>query len=338
AEGKSLAEFTNLEKLNLNKTKVSGKIVSDLKKLKKLRSLSVAGTSVNAASLEEITSLPELKEIFVWNTAVTQSEFQSLEKKYPNIRWDFGYQSNETLRLTPPILLNDSLLIKEGQFIRLKHNLPGTIIRYTLDGSKPDTLTSPEYKGPIPIDRYTRMNTIACREGWWASQSVEFIFFKSGHKPSSVELLTAPEKDYPGEGGKTLTDFTKGNVDILKTGNVWLGFRYKPFEALFTFEKNPGIREVTVSYGENVYAYLVPPESIELWAGKTKDRLQLVSKVVPAQPTKAGATQVKGIVFSVAGKDFTCFKLIARPVAKLPEFISKKREKGWFFVDEVLFN
>jgi hypothetical protein len=47
---------------------------------------------------------------------------------------------------------------------------------------------------------------------------------------------------------------------------------------------------------------------------------------------------VKGIEIKVPPGSGRYYKLIARPVAKVPAWLSKKPEKGWLFVDEVIFN
>jgi uncharacterized membrane protein len=336
-DGKLINEFANIEKLNLNKTKVTGAILSLLKDLKKLKSLSISGTSVDIASLKAISTLPELKEVFLWNTPISQEQLASLQRNYSTIDWNIGYQTNEVLRLTPPILLNDSALIKNNEGIRLKHNLPGTLIRYTLDGTTPDSVKSEIYKHPISIHTYTTLKTIACRNGWLTSPVTEYRFFKMGHKPTVVELLTAPDKAYKGEGSKTLADAKKGTADNFKDP-AWLGYKDNPFEASFYFKNEATISKVTLSYGSNYYSHILPPASVELWAGERKDKMRFIEKVIPDQPRKNESAQVIGMVFTLPKESFHYFKIIAKPIPKVPEFVSKKREKGWFFIDEVIFN
>jgi uncharacterized membrane protein len=337
SDGKLISEFVNIEKLNLNKTKVTGAVLTSLKDLKKLKSLSIAGTATDVASLQAISGLPHLKEVFLWNTQVTQEQIASLQSKHSAIYWNFGYQTNEVMRLTPPILLNDSAIIKNNEGIRLKHNLPGTLIRYTLDGTTPDSVKSDIYQDPISIDTYTTLKAIACRNGWLASAVTENRFFKIGHKPTSANLLTAPDKAYKGEGSKTLIDAKKGMADSFKDP-AWLGYKDNPFEALFYFEKETTIANVTVSYGTNYYSHLLPPESVELWAGESKDNMHFIKKITPDQPSKNEPVQVIGIAFTLPKQSFHYFKISAKPISKIPEFVSKKREKGWFFIDEVIFN
>jgi hypothetical protein len=83
----------------------------------------------------------------------------------------------------------------------------------------------------------------------------------------------------------------------------------------------------------------VQPVSIELWAGTEKNNLKMIQKIIPTEPKKEDtSTKVDAIVFQAPVQSFKYYKIIAKPNSKLPEFISKKREKGWLFVDEVIFN
>jgi uncharacterized membrane protein len=337
-DGKLIGEFTNLEKLNLNKTEITDGIATSLIGFKKLKTLSLVGTSIGEASLKELTKLPELKEVFLWNTKVDKAQLTSLQKQFPVIQWNFGYPPTEVLRLTSPLLVNDSLLIKRDQRIQLKHNLAGTIIRYTLDGTIPDSLTGTIYKEPISIDGFTTLKAIACRSEWWTSAVAEFTFFKSGYMPTSGELLTQADKSYRGEGVKTLMDNKKSTAADFRD-NAWLGFKEHPLEALFYFDKEPTLKSVTVSYCKNYYSFLVQPELVELWAGDEKNRLRLIKKIVPSAPMQNKPSfGVDAIIFQLPAEQYHYYKIIAKPNSKLPEFISKKRDKAWLFVDEVIFN
>ena len=95
---------------------------------------------------------------------------------------------------------------------------------------------------------------------------------------------------------------------------------------------------VTLSYCENLSSYLFPPASVELWTGNDLAHLKLLQRIEPDQPIKYGPLYVKGIVFNIKSPNHKFFKIIAQPVARVPVWVSKKPEKGWVFVDEVIFN
>ena len=165
----------------------------------------------------------------------------------------------------------------------------------------------------------------------------QYYLFKKGIRPISVELINQPNKDYKGEGSATLIDNKKGTADNLRD-IAWLAYREKPLECLFEMDARTPLTTFTLSYGENYSAYLLPPASIELWAGNDRAHFKLIQHIVPHQPQEKEPGGVKGIEFKIPPASGRYYKLIAQPVAKVPKWISAKPEKGWLFVDEVIFN
>jgi hypothetical protein len=335
-----IQQFENLEKLILNNTNVQGEGLKHLVNLEHLRSVSLSGSPIKPEALNILAESKSLKEVFLWNTAVTSAEIQLLEEKFSHIHWDAGYQpdKNEMLRLSAPILRNDGQVLKTDENIMLKHNFPGAVIRYTLDGAKPDSINSPVYQTPLGISKYTVLKTKAYKDGWLSSDPVEYVFFKKGEKPSKAELITKPDAKYPGEGAVTLIDERKGMPDFYRDP-PWMGFRNEPMEAYFFFEDNPpSVSNVTLSYARNIYALCMPPAEFEVWGGSDPDHLKLLNKIKPEQPTAWVSTRIEGAAITIPESSFACYKVIARPLSKLPEFRNEKKQKGWLMVDEIFFN
>lgn len=337
---KMLAKFDNLEKIILNNTAITGEGLKHLLKLEHLRSVSLSGTKVTAESLKTLSSNSNIKEVYLWNTPVTDNEMAGLRQTYKQINWDTGYRPDEKerLRLSAPYLRNDAQVLKQDEPVRLKHNLPGAEIRYTTDGSDADSLKSYTYKDPLPITSYTVIKTKAYKERWLSSKQVEYVFFKAGVKPSRAELLTKPDSKYPGEGASTLIDNKKGMPDFYRDP-TWMAFRNEPLEAVFFFEGDvPKLTNITLSYARNIGSMCMPPATFEVWAGSGLKDLKLLRKITPAQPTVYVPTRIEGAAINIPASAFACYKIIARPLSKLPEFRNAKNEKGWLMVDEVFFN
>jgi hypothetical protein len=49
--------------------------------------------------------------------------------------------------------------------IELEQKIAGTTIRYTVDGTDPDSTTSPIYKGPISADGFTLIKAKKHKDG-----------------------------------------------------------------------------------------------------------------------------------------------------------------------------
>jgi len=333
-----VGNFKNLEKLNLNFTEINGSGLSSLSTLKNLSSLSLAGTQVTMADLKGIMELPLLTELFLWNTKITEEESEQLTKDYPKVVIRTSqFIDDKVLRLTRPLLVNEGVVKKDDKVI-LKHSMPGVNIRYTLDGSKPDSLSSILYQSPLALNSTVKIKAIACKQGWYCSEVFEVICFVEGYKAESIALLAPPDKRYPGEGAKSLSDGRTGYIDNFME-SLWLGYQNNPFIAEFSFGATPPpIGKIVISNGENLGGYIFPPTDIEVWAGQNSNRLKLIKTVKPELPKNYRTNRIEALEVSLDSTvKYSVYKIIAKPISKLPTWHSGKGNKGWFFVDEVFF-
>lgn len=332
-----IGEFKNLEKLNLNFTNIKGEGLTNLKSLTNLESISLSGTSVTKDALKVILALPALSEVFIWNTPITAVEKTELEQLFPKIEFIHTlFNDPSVLALSKPILLNEGI-IKKGELLQLKHTMPGVAIRYTLDGTKPDSVASLRYEKPLVVNETVKLKALACKEGWYCSDLFEITCYVEGYRPEQVTLLKPADKQYPGEGASSLTDGRKGFTDVLKEPS-WLGFRENAFEAGFDFgSKPPAIKKIVLSYADNLGGYIFPPTDVEVWGGKNANEIKLIKTLKVEQPTAYRPQSMEAIGISFDPATHSYYKIVARPVGKLPLWHNGKGQKGWFFVDEVFF-
>ena len=332
-----VGQFMNLEKLNLNFTAINGSGLINLKSLTNLKSVSLSGTEVTKDALNAILSLPELTEVFIWNTAITETELIELEKTYPKIRFVHTlFNDPSVLDLSKPILVNEGIL-RKGELLQLKHTMPGVTIRYSLNGTLPDSISGQTYESPIIVNETVKLKTLACKDGWYCSDLLEITCYVEGYKPTQVTLLKPADKQYPGEGASSLTDGRKGFIDVLKEPS-WLGFRENAFEAGFDFgSQPPSIHKIVLSYADNLGGYIFPPTELEVWGGKSATEIKLIKSIKIEQPTGYRSQRMEAVGISFDSSTHEYYKIVAKPVSKLPLWHGGKGQKGWFFVDEVFF-
>jgi len=332
-----ISQFKNLEKINLNFTSIKGEGLTKLNSLDKLQSISLAGTEVRKDDLKSILVLPKLTEVFFWNTPISEMEITELKELSPQIEFVHTlFIDSGILVLSKPILVNEGI-IKKGELLQLKHTMPGVTIRFTLDGIEPDSISGSIYKNPLVVNETMKLKTIACKDSWYCSDPFEVTCFVEGYNPIQVTLLKPADKQYLGEGASSLTDARKGFTDVLKEPS-WLGFRENNFEAGFDFgNQPPSISKVVLSYADNLGGYVFPPTEVEIWGGKSQKEIRLIKTIKIEQPIDYRPQSVEAIGISFDSVTYAYYKVIAKPVSKLPVWHSGKGQKGWFFVDEVFF-
>ncbi|MBX2874547.1 MAG: chitobiase/beta-hexosaminidase C-terminal domain-containing protein, partial [Saprospiraceae bacterium] len=335
---KDLSDFPNLEKLILNGTEISGSNLETIGSLQALQSLALSNTRTDSSLVELLRQLVNLEEVYVWNTGIDSSLVVSWQAEFPNVQFHLGFVPDltEKLKMSPPTVANEKMLLRPGELVRLKHTLPGAVIRYTLNGEEPDSTESTIYEEAMPIEGITTIRAKAFREGWEASETVSYTLFQAGIKPASVKLLKAISGNYRGSGEATLVDAEKGNASNFRSP-FWLGFQDNPMDVLFTFEEPKKINEIVLSYAVNMGSYIMPPKRVEIWGGNDPNALQKLHTSNPEQPTGYGPNTVEAVNVEFEPMSYTHYKVVAFPVTSLPRWHGGAGDKGWVFSDEVLF-
>jgi hypothetical protein len=332
-----IAQFINLRKLNLSFTNINGSNLGVLKNLKELKSLTLSGTRVKASGLTALAGLPNLSEVNIWSTPAQHENLAGLRNLLKRTVIGTGFVGDTIqLKLNQPLVENEEQVVLEAVPLKLKHFLKNVSIRYTTDGSEPDSIKSPLYNNEVRIDKSMTVKAKAFKAGWISSDVAEKTFFKAGYKIDSIQLLQQPDPKYRSTGAMILSDNQKGDFNF---GNgKWLGFRQTPLEAILYFKDPRTISSVTISSLVDINSYLMPPASIQVWGGNDPAKLHLIKKLVPPQPTKEGAPFIKGYDLAFQPETTRYIKIVVVPLSKLPVWHRGKGDKGWVFVDEVFVN
>lgn len=334
---KIIAKFPELRRLILNFTEITGASLTELKKLTNLKELSLSGTTVKAPQIKSLESFPSLKKVFIWSTGLTPDELVAL-KKEKKIAYETGFRSDTLiLPLNPPMIENENQIITGNVPISMKHQIPGTVIRYTVDGTEPDSIKSIIYNKPFTISKNTSIKARAFKKGWYGSKQTEKFFFKAGFHIDSVRLITPADQKYKAKGNITIADGIKS--DRQQNSGKWLGFRDNEFQSYLLFKKPVTASNVTLSMLRNVGGFIFPPVRIEVWGGANEKSLKLLKVITPEMPVKETPNS-ENLTFDVGfePQQLSCIKLVAKPLSKLPAWHPGKGEKAWIFVDEVFVN
>ncbi len=332
-----IVRFKNIRKLTLNATGITGNTLTELKKLQHLKSLSLTGTQIKAEQLKTLQTLSQLKTVYVWNTGITGQQASQLRQSHPATYYHTGFKDTVTLKITPPIIENEEFVMTKPMPLKLKHYIKGTVIRYTLDGKDPDSITSPVYDNNLVLQQTALVKARAFKPGWISSDVAQQYFYKTTWKADTVILASDPDPKYKAKGGNTLSDLVKSDLNF---GNgKWLGYHGRPVTATMLFNKPVNVSAIAISMMKSVNEHIFPPASIQVWGGKDKDHLTLLQTLRPEPPAKDDRDR-KSIMFDsrFAAREVSCIKLVLQPIPNVMPWLKDKDAKSWLFLDEVFIN
>ncbi len=335
--------FSNVEKLNLNYTKLSINDITALTNLKKLKSISLAGMVIDNNKLESLLKGSNIKMIQLWENGLKQKDIAPIALKYPGIQFVVGDNLEDSImKLNKPIIEQESTIITNSMHVPIKHFLKGVTIKYTLDDTEPDSITSPTYNSPLVLTKNTTLKTKSFKKGWLASEMVQKSFYKSSLSPDTIILLTKPDPKYLGSGGHTIIDHELGELNF--GGGKWLGYSKTNMEFVMKFNKATALNEIIFNALINTGSYIFPIQTIQVEAsddGKQFKTIQTAdfTSITKAYSKEPNINQAQAFKIKVPkGKAYPYYKFTLRNLKQLPVWHPGKGTPAWIFVDEVFFN
>ncbi len=335
---KLVAGFENLRRLNLNFTGITSKGLTQLSGLKHLRTLYLAGTSLEPAELNTFLSKSKsLRSVTVWETNMKDDELSAAKKQFPAIAFlgDFNPDDTTGLKLNKPLAKTDDWVFGKSANLELYHPVRGVRLHYTLNGSDPDSLSA-EANGPVRIDSTTVVRVRGYKEGWYPSDIAEFQLFRNTYKPDSVFLLTPLNRVHLAEGAHTFFDKKLGAIGANNPAwaNHFAGVRNNDLELLCWFNNPPDLKTVGLRIMVEEETGIYPPGIIEIWGGENENRLRmLVRQAATKLPEPREKPTLQKIELPVkSGSSLKCLKIVLKP------FQRPNERPKLVLVDEMFLN
>ena len=335
-----IKQFINLEKLNLNYTDVTDKGMTDLTGLKKLKEVSLSGTSIVYPGLEKIIRLPELTSVFIWSVNVDSAQVATLQALNKNVAIETGYlvaKDTTTYTLNPPTIVTAVGIFEPPAHLELKHGIRGVEIRYTLDGSEPDSIKSAVYQQPLVFDSSMRVKAKAYRQGWYSSAVAQGAFVRKGFEIDSIQILSPPDKVFNPVQPSILYDGIIGNPVNFKT-KKWYGYFDSVGIFLVRLKKPVSAKELWLAVADGSSNILFPPKSIEIWGGTDQNNLKFLGKTAPEMPSTYHPPGINYVRASFIPATIQYLKIIAHPVYRMPAWHSSKGNPARMLISEMVVN
>ncbi|HSO88994.1 MAG TPA: chitobiase/beta-hexosaminidase C-terminal domain-containing protein [Draconibacterium sp.] len=333
-----ILQFSNLQKVNLNSTGLDIGSLEKLKTLTKLKSVSISGIDFDKTEFDKFLDGAKFASVNVWSQKAGKKQLEKVIAKYPDINIIVGdNMEDEVMKISNPTIAQDSTVFSDRLIVKVKHLLKGTVIKYTTDGSEPDSLKSSEYTNPILLTENTVLKIKAFKPGWIGSEVVQRTFYKSGIQPDTIYLVTDPHPKYQNDGAKTLVNFQLGGSNT--SNGEWLAYQDYNMEFIVGFNKAKPLKSAYLNAFVDIGAYIFPAKSIKVEGSNDGKQFENIAE---AKFPEADKSEQRGArAFSCEFPQGTSFKYYKFTVAnwnKLPQWHPGKGKPAWIFVDELFLN
>jgi len=335
--------FENLRRLNLNYTDVSGKGLQSLIKLKHLKRLYLSGTRLDFGSVKQLLpSFRSLHTIAIWDVGLTADQIGQLQNTNTSITFLTGFQDDGTnpIKLNPPQIKNKSSVFADSIQLELFHPVKGIEIRFTTDGSEPDSLNATVFKEKVLLTKTTSIKARAYKAGWISSEPATLYVYQSSIKPDSIYLLTRLSRVHPANGASTFFDHQLGsfNANSPAWANNWAGFNNNDMKVMMEYKTPTKVSSLALNTLIETETFIFPPASIEVWGGDSKEHLQLIATSKPQQPEAYRKPYLQLNEFAFKPSMVSYLMIIAKPLSRPPAWHSRKEGVPLLLIDEMFVN
>jgi len=334
-----ISQFNNVENININYVPLDIKAIEPLKKLKKLKYLSICGIKFSEADLNAFLKGATFSKINVWSNVNNQAQLEKLATQYPKIKITIGDNlENELFKINLPTIDQDSSIITRFLDVKIKHLLNGVTIRYTTDGTDPDSTISPIYKNTLRLTRNTNLKVKVFKTGWLSSDIIQRNFYKSEIHPDSIYLASSPDKKYLADGAKTLVDLELGGSNF--SNKKWLGYKDTTMKFVVDFKQPQQLHQAFLNSLIDVGSYVFPIVSISVEGSDDGLKYKKISETkFPTLTQKDVMRDIKTFTYVFPNNTvYKHYRFTVLNVKKLPIWHPGKGTPAWIFIDELFLN
>lgn len=237
------------------------------------------------------------------------------------------------IALANPVFQTENTLISDKAILKIGRSEANTRIYYTLDGTEPSE-SSYVYESPIEVAEAAVVRARAFSEHWLPSDITEIQFFKAGIQASSIELETALNERYGGNGPVTLIDLKKGSKNFAT--DAWIGVQ-ETLIAKVSFDASVALNRVDVCYLSAPGSWIFNPSEVRIFTSDDGLEYEEVSSSTLEIPSKDTGSKMAAVSTEVNRKA-KHLKIEIDNIQNIPEWHDGKGTPAWLFIDEIIFN
>lgn len=206
-------------------------------------------------------------------------------------------------------------------------------IHYTLDGSKPSTL-SPVYGKPVVIKKTSVLKAGSFLDGKLIGPVTETKFFMHKAIGKPVELTFPYQKKYSGGGEFGLTNGLRGSK-FMRDG-LWQGFEGDDLIAKIDLGKPQNVHKITAGFLQNIGSWIFLPLSVEFSVSADGKDFQTLEMLQNDVSPKAAEIVKKDFTAEFPETKARFIRVHAKNRGVCPDWHSGAGGKAWLFADEII--
>ncbi|WP_299115038.1 c-type cytochrome domain-containing protein [uncultured Winogradskyella sp.] len=331
---KVVKQMKNLKFLRVNNESITDAFLKHLKDLEQLEVLNLYNTSITDKGLSELLTNIRPQKIYTNSTEVTDEKALTLKEEYDvsiqnSIQKGFVEDSQLEMPLVSPI----KTLFKDTIHVAVKSRIKDVDLRYTLDGTVPDS-TSKKLDEILIFEASTTLKVIASKKGWVSSEVLVKDFAKIVHDVNAYSVLKKPSENYA--SADKLFDLQEGTLDF-RDGN-WTGYFGEDLVSTIDLGEEKNVDNISFSCLEDVNTWILYPKEFTVYASNSKNtRFKKVGNANVTREGQGGDAELKKVHLNFNDVSARYFKVVIKNHGKLPDWHAAAGNPSWLFVDEIYF-
>lgn len=233
------------------------------------------------------------------------------------------------VQLSLPVAHYKSTLFEDSMALDFARGYPGSVVRYTTDGSLPDE------RSPIFTGRHYLTSDAIIKAGAFHAElkkspviTLDFMRVPQPDDVKKITIIPEPDEKYKGQGAKSLIDLNKGGLNFKEAS--WMGFSDREIEITIDFDQPRKVSKVILSTMADHGSWIFLPGEIEVSSGP---------KLFTANfkiPEKQEEKRLEYLVLSFDEIKTDRLQILIRNLAALPDWHPGAGNAPWFFMDEIV--
>lgn len=217
--------------------------------------------------------------------------------------------------------------------VTLENEIENTQIRYTTDGTEPNT-NSTLYVEPFNVNKLITIKGVTFKNNKIVSRVTSLDVLANKATGLKVKVEYPYDERYVAGKEFALTDGIRGTTNY--TSGVWQGYFGVDLIAEIDLLKDKDVNKVTISFLESIGAGIFFPTEIEVWGASNKKEFEKLFTLKVHVPKTDAVTITEAFINSFDTTKIRYVKVVAKTIGNCPKGHKYEGGKAFMFVDEII--